>query len=430
ELAKSTALGALATGTGETAIVGGLKYSLNIEVWKEDAEMTDATHESASQEKSYEQVIEDAYVTLTSTQKTKVPVTAIPKTSNVHVTTISLIIHPFSSIPQMTTPTPVPTTEPTNSSILDLLDFASLFGFDQRVSALEKDLSQVKQVDYSAQILAQIPILLDKLEKSKSYRAAEQHRDLYDALVKSYQVDKDLFDSYGKSYSLKRGREDKDKDEDPPAGSDQRLKKRKTSKDLEPSRGSKLKESKSISSKYFNYQSKSSGKSTQAEEPVFETAEIEMPQDQRDDMAYVLHNLKIENLTQEHLVGPAFNLLKWTCKRRVELEFHFEECYKAVIDKLDWHNPEGHEYPFDLSKSLPLIEDQGHQVVPANYFFNNDLEYLKVGSSSGKYTTSITKTKAGKYVNIERIEDMVQTLCCPVKVTYDKHAVWGTFHWV
>ncbi|GJW57457.1 hypothetical protein Tco_0104188 [Tanacetum coccineum] len=45
--------------------------------------------------------------------------------------------------------------------------------------------------------------------------------------------------------------------------------------------------------------------------------------------AYVLHNLKIENLTQEHLVGPAFNLLKRTCKIHVELEFHFEECYKS-----------------------------------------------------------------------------------------------------
>ncbi|GJV31906.1 hypothetical protein Tco_1392306 [Tanacetum coccineum] len=127
-------------------------------------------------------------------------------------------------------------------------------------------------------------ILLDKLEKSKSYRAAEQHRDLYDALVKSYQLDKDLFDSYGKTYSLKRGREDKDKDEDPLAGSDQGLKKRKTSKDVEPSRGSKSKESKSSSSKGSKSQSKSSGKSTQAEEPVFETVDIEMPQDQGDDL--------------------------------------------------------------------------------------------------------------------------------------------------
>ncbi|GJT56561.1 hypothetical protein Tco_0991615 [Tanacetum coccineum] len=118
--------------------------------------------------------------------------------------------------------------------------------------------------------------------------------------------------------------------------------------------------------------------------------------------AYVLHNLKIENLTQEHLVGPAFNLLKGTCKSRVELEFHFEECYKAI----------------KVSSKFP-----------ANYFFNNNLGYLKGGSSSKKYTSSTTKTKAAKYDNIEGIEDMVQTLCSPVKVAYDKHAVWGTSYW-
>ncbi|GKB38685.1 hypothetical protein Tco_0883627 [Tanacetum coccineum] len=103
---------------------------------------------------------------------------------------------------------------------------------------------------------------------------------------------------------------------------------------------------------------------------------------------------------------------------------------QTVNDRLDWHNPEGHEYPFDLSKSLPLIEDQGRQVVPANYFFNNDLEYLKGGSFSGKYITSTTKTKAAKYNNIEGIKDMVLTLWSPVKVAYDKHVVWVTSLWV
>nr|GEY87789.1 hypothetical protein [Tanacetum cinerariifolium] len=69
-----------------------------------------------------------------------------------------------------------------------------------------------------------------------------------------------------------------------------------------------------------------------------------------------------------------------------------------------------HEYPFDLSKPISLIEDQGRQVVPADYFINNDLEYLKGGSLSSKYVTSTTKTKAAKYDNIEGIEDMVPTL--------------------
>ncbi|GJS51489.1 hypothetical protein Tco_0624851 [Tanacetum coccineum] len=123
--------------------------------------------------------------------------------------------------------------------------------------------------------------------------------------------------------------------------------------------------------------------------------------------AYVMHNLKIDNLTQEILLGPSFNLLKGNCKSFVELEYHFEECYKVVTDQLDWNNPEGHEYPFHLSKPLPLIKAHGRQVVPADYFFNNDLEYLKGGSSSRKYTTSTTKTKAAKYDNIEGIEDMV-----------------------
>ncbi|GJR21097.1 hypothetical protein Tco_0969624 [Tanacetum coccineum] len=99
----------------------------------------------------------------------------------------------------------------------------------------------------------------------------------------------------------------------------------------------------------------------------------------------------------------------------MELEYHFEECYKAVTNKLDWMNPKGHEYPFDLSKPLLLIEDQGRQVVPANYFFDNDLEYLKGGSLSSKYTTSTTKTKDAKYDTIEGIEDMVPSLWSLVK---------------
>ncbi|GJV77413.1 hypothetical protein Tco_1508997 [Tanacetum coccineum] len=315
-------------------------------------------------------------------------------------------------------------------------------------------------------------ILLDKIEKCKSYQAATEHRELYDRLVKSYNLDKDLFSSYGNVYSLTRDREDKNKDEDPPAGSNQGLKKQKTNKDAEPPKGSKSKESKSSSSKGTKPLPKSSGKSTQAEEPVFEAADIEMQQDQGSEFghtvdkpngeaapksgwfkkpnkpptpdrawnttnsidfrlpqtwinnnakarepprmfnelistpidfsAYVMNHLKIDNMTQEILVGPAFNLLKGSCKSFVELEFHVEECYKVVTDQLDWNKPKGHENPFDLSKPLPLIKVQGRQVVPADYFFNNDLEYLK------------------------GIEDMVPTLWSPVKVAYDQYAMWVT----
>ncbi|GKD75450.1 hypothetical protein Tco_1333732 [Tanacetum coccineum] len=51
------------------------------------------------------------------------------------------------------------------------------------------------------------------------------------------------------------------------------------------------------------------------------------------------------------------------------------------------------------------------------------------GSLSRKYSTSVTKTKAATY-EVQWIEDMVPNLWSPVKVVYDKHAYWGTSHWV
>nr|GEX82948.1 hypothetical protein [Tanacetum cinerariifolium] len=79
-------------------------------------------------------------------------------------------------------------------------------------------------------------ILIDKLDKSDSYLAAPEHRECYEGLIKSYELDKTLFSTYDKVYSLKRSRKYKDKDKDPSAGSDRGLKKRKTSKDAEPTK--------------------------------------------------------------------------------------------------------------------------------------------------------------------------------------------------
>ncbi|GKF85642.1 hypothetical protein Tco_0253469, partial [Tanacetum coccineum] len=56
-----------------------------------------------------------------------------------------------------------------------------------------------------------IKILIVKMEKNKSYDKAGYKKKLYDALVESYNIDKDLFDSYGEVFLLKRSRyEDKD----------------------------------------------------------------------------------------------------------------------------------------------------------------------------------------------------------------------------
>ncbi|GJT82028.1 hypothetical protein Tco_1056370 [Tanacetum coccineum] len=143
---------------------------------------------------------------------------------------------------------------------------------------------------------------------------------------------------------------------------------------------------------------------------------------------YVLNGLKIENLTQDILLGHAFNLLKGTCSSSIELEYNFQECLNALTDKISWNNLEGDRYLFDLSKHLPLQGPLGHRTVAADYFFNNDLEYLKTSDPEVTYTSSITKTKAARY-EIKGIKDMVPTLWSTIKHAYDKDAEKGIKHW-
>ncbi|GJV24089.1 hypothetical protein Tco_1376784 [Tanacetum coccineum] len=270
---------------------------------------------------------------------------------------------------------------------------------------LAKESSQPQSTYEAADSLIEFKlkkILIDKIDKSQSYLTATPYIECYDGLLKSYNLDKSHFSTYDKVYSLKRSREDKDKDEDPSDGSDRGLKKRKTSKDAEPTKGPKTKESKSGSSKGTKSQSKSFGKSVHAEEPEFKVADSNMPQDQEENLgnddeepmrkvaskrdwftkpkqpqeptypnwnvgntpqqgptqswlmtlaatadkpsktfdelmstpidfsAYIMNGLKITNLTQETLLGPAFKLLKGIRTNFAELEYDFEECYKAL----------------------------------------------------------------------------------------------------
>nr|GEV50174.1 hypothetical protein [Tanacetum cinerariifolium] len=117
--------------------------------------------------------------------------------------------------------------------------------------------------------------------------------------------------------------------------------------------------------------------------------------------------LDLDTLTPKLLAGPTNELMKGSCKSLIELEYHLEEVYKAIMDQLDWVNPEGQQYPHNLLQPLPLIPDnRGRRVIPFAHFLNNELEYLRGGASSRKYTTSVTKTKAADYGHIKWIKDL------------------------
>nr|GEU94520.1 hypothetical protein [Tanacetum cinerariifolium] len=77
-----------------------------------------------------------------------------------------------------------------------------------------------------------IKILLDKMEKSKSHLRADYKKKLYDALVESYNTAKDLFNTYGEVFTLKKSRDDRDKDRDPSFGCEEVLAKTAASNDF------------------------------------------------------------------------------------------------------------------------------------------------------------------------------------------------------
>nr|GEX97588.1 hypothetical protein [Tanacetum cinerariifolium] len=106
--------------------------------------------------------------------------------------------------------------------------------FDSNIEAIIKD--QVKaQTSYAATAsLSEFElkkILIDKIKENKSMHRSDVQKNLYNALIESYNLDKDIFASYGDVVTLKRGRDDQDKDEEPFAGSNRGTKQRRSSKE-------------------------------------------------------------------------------------------------------------------------------------------------------------------------------------------------------
>nr|GEX65231.1 hypothetical protein [Tanacetum cinerariifolium] len=332
-------------------LINELYEDVNVNLENDDAEMTDANQggseqQNVSQESGFEQEEEDAHVTLTSffdAQKADEPFQSSPVSSDFTSKFLNLenpsLANNEKQTPTITTPTftTITSINPT-VTLPKIPNFASIFKFDQRVSVLEYEMSELKQTNQFAKVVSLIlgivdkylaskmkeamnvtvqlqtnklreeaqaknqdflnqtayvvavsllefklkKILIDKMETNKSINRSDTQKNLYNALVDSYNSDKEIITSYGDVVLLKIGRDDQDKDEDPFAGSDQRTKIRKSSKDAESSKYSRYKEKKSSSTSKDASQSqhKSSGKCVHAEEPSHTVEESGMQQNQ------------------------------------------------------------------------------------------------------------------------------------------------------
>ncbi|GKD73505.1 hypothetical protein Tco_1331787 [Tanacetum coccineum] len=189
-----------------------LYEDVNVNLGNEDTEMTNVDQgatdqQNVSQQSGFTQEEEDAHVTLTPvlntqksgglTQSSSVSfdfrnkllnldnpspahneIASLMVTTAHHATVIPeitssfTITNPppppfFNPLSQQATPTPTPTASETTTSLPTLLDFASVFKFNERVFNLEKDLSEIKQVDQYAQALSSIPAIVDRYMDNK-----------------------------------------------------------------------------------------------------------------------------------------------------------------------------------------------------------------------------------------------------------------------
>ncbi|GJR90807.1 hypothetical protein Tco_0214818 [Tanacetum coccineum] len=118
--------------------------------------------------------------------------------------------------------------------------------------------------------------------------------------------------------------------------------------------------------------------------------------------AFMMNWLKVDTLNPELLAGPTFELMKGSCKSLVELEYFHEE-------------------------PLPLIPNsQGYRVIPFDHFINNDLAYLRGGSSNRTYATLVMKTKAADYGHVKWIKDLFYGFAVnreSARDVYSKHII-------
>ncbi|GJY43520.1 hypothetical protein Tco_0431733 [Tanacetum coccineum] len=134
------------------------------------------------------------------------------------------------------------------------------------------------------------------------------------------------------------------------------------------------------------------GKSASAKEPVEEPITEVIMDDAGDDVA---RNDNLPQDTSKPKTRKTLNLEWFNQPLRPPTPDPEWNKHQPLLltspNKLDWNNPEGDCYPFDLSKPLHLQGPPGHQTVVVDYFFNNDLEYLKTSNVRIKNMVSIWK---------------------------------------
>nr|GEU91569.1 hypothetical protein [Tanacetum cinerariifolium] len=348
-----------------------LYRDVNINLEERDIEMIDAQQTNSSSMSSgfvsnMFNPSPDTYIdsifnlNIESTSLVDVQVTAI-----VEPPLLSAITLPPPPTPLIThlqqTPVPTPATIP-SSSLKDLPNFSSLFGFDHRLKALEEDFLEFKQTNQFSKVVSLIPSIVDTFLASKMNKAIKTAKTSKSA-GKSKEWSKSHQEHTGKSTQTEEPiHADEELEEPAHQEFDTRFTEEQPVDEItqhpdwfkKPSKPVTLDRdwNKTLPAQHGPVKPWISNLARKYNSRDSFNELMDTP---LDFLAFVMNRLKVDTLTPELLIGPTFELMKGTCKSMVELEYFLKEVCKATTDKLDWNNPEGQQYPHDLRKPLPLI---------------------------------------------------------------------------
>ncbi|GKA08378.1 hypothetical protein Tco_0687709 [Tanacetum coccineum] len=146
----------------------------------------------------------------------------------------------------------------------------------------------------------------------------------------------------------------------------------------------------------------------------------------------------VELLSEQALLQRELETCKELVKElenKLEQDLGYKEAYEELQNEMNLEKEQLLNEKEEIREELLKTQNETlkikretdhrvHQVIPQNYFINNDLEYPKGGSLSRKYSTSATKTKAATY-EVQWIEDMVPNLWRFASNRKSKHDVYS-----
>ncbi|GJW78120.1 retrovirus-related pol polyprotein from transposon TNT 1-94 [Tanacetum coccineum] len=159
-------------------------------------------------------------------------------------------------------------------------------------------------------------------------------------------------------------------------------------------------------------------------EPPVENSFLAKTDDMTTFLNWYCRKINKSKLTQADLEGQAYEVAKVFYPDIIHLQFQMEECHKMLTDQVDWANPEGDQVRINVNRPLPLGGPPGYVTIQTEFFFNKDLEYLRLGNKGSMLVLLISKMKAARYPDFSLELLVPEQMWIEDVCTYDiKHTI-------